>query len=144
MQGLYSIFVNHLTTESRLNAADPPTSIAITAQPPQHPIHFLQSNDVLEAQFSSYFRKAFSKDLIVHRNAGNTVPLLENGLVQFNALKPFKTIQTAAKVVKEKKAEVDPLNQPQYEDYFENSTVVRIWRDSNPRPLRPKRSALIH
>lgn len=72
---LVQIFVNSLSTEQRLSAANPPKSIKITTQAPQHPIHFLQKNDELEKQFSDYFKQAFGTDLIVHRNAGNEVPL---------------------------------------------------------------------
>lgn len=72
---LSSIFVNTLTTMERLSAVHPPGSIRITISPPQHPIHFLQKFDSLENQFSEYFKQAFGTDLIVHRNAGNEVPL---------------------------------------------------------------------
>ena len=72
---LAPIFVNSLTTEERLKAANPPRSIKITSQAPQHPIHFLQTDDNLEKKFSEYFKQAFGTDLIVHRNAGEEVPL---------------------------------------------------------------------
>ncbi|MCR6639720.1 MAG: ATP-binding protein [Sporocytophaga sp.] len=72
---LIHIFVHTLTTEERLKAANPPSSIKITSQAPQHPIYFLQKNDRLEKQFSDYFKQAFGTELIVHRNAGNEVPL---------------------------------------------------------------------
>ncbi len=72
---LVSVFVNTLTTEERLKAANPPKNIKLTSQAPQHPIHFLQKNDSLEMKFSEYFRQAFGTDLIVHRNAGDEVPL---------------------------------------------------------------------
>lgn len=72
---LTNVFVNTLSTELRLSAANPPQSIKITTNPPQHPIHFLQKSDALELQFSEYFKQAFGTDLIVHRNAGNEVPL---------------------------------------------------------------------
>lgn len=72
---LVNIFVNTLSTEQRLSAANPPQSIKITTNAPQHPIHFLQKNDTLELKFSEYFKQAFGYDLVVHRNAGNEVPL---------------------------------------------------------------------
>jgi predicted ATPase len=72
---LVNVFVNTLTTMERLSAVNPPTSIKITSQAPQHPIHFLQRYDNLEKKFSGYFKQAFGTDLIVHRNAGNEVPL---------------------------------------------------------------------
>ena len=72
---LASVFANTLTTEERLKAANPPRSIKITSQVPQHPIHFLQKDDRLEKKLSEYFKQAFGTDLIVHRNAGEEVPL---------------------------------------------------------------------
>lgn len=75
MGELSSVFVNSLTTEQRLSAANPATNIKLTSQPVQHPIHYLQKDDSLEQQFSDYFRQAFGTDLILHRNAGNEVPL---------------------------------------------------------------------
>ena len=72
---LSNIFANTLSTEKRLSAANPPQSIKLTTNAAQHPIHFLQKNDTLELQFSEYFKQAFGTDLIVHRNAGNEVPL---------------------------------------------------------------------
>lgn len=72
---LFSVFVNILSTEQRLQAANPAPNIKLTTQPIQHPIHYLQKNDAMEKRFSDYFRQAFGTDLIVHRNAGNEVPL---------------------------------------------------------------------
>lgn len=72
---LFSLFVNVLSTEDRLRAANPPSNIKITTAPLSHPIHFLQKHDELEKKFSDYFRQAFGTDLIVHRNAGGEVPL---------------------------------------------------------------------
>lgn len=72
---LASLFVNLLTTEQRLLAANPAQNIKLTTQAIQHPIHYLQKDDALEQRFSDYFRQAFGTDLIVHRNAGSEVPL---------------------------------------------------------------------
>jgi predicted ATPase len=72
---LYPIFVSLLNTEERLSAANPPSTINLISQAAQHPIHFLQKDDNLEKRFSEYFRQAFGKDLVVHRNAGSNVPL---------------------------------------------------------------------
>lgn len=70
-----SIFANMLGTEDRLKAANPAPNIKLTTEAMNHPIHFLQKHDILEAKFSNYFRQAFGTDLIVHRNAGSEVPL---------------------------------------------------------------------
>lgn len=72
---LVSLFTNSLTTEKRIQAANPPASIKLTSEAAQHPIHYLQKDDTLEKKFSEYFRQAFGTDLTVHRNAGNEVPL---------------------------------------------------------------------
>lgn len=72
---LFSLFANILTTEQRLSAANPAQNIKLTTQAIQHPIHSLQKDDSLEQRFSEYFKQAFGMDLIVHRNAGNEVPL---------------------------------------------------------------------
>ena len=75
LSNMASAFCNFLGTEQRLSAIQPPSSINLTTQAPQHPIHFLQRDDAIESRFSEVFRKAFRKDLVVHRNAGNNVPL---------------------------------------------------------------------
>jgi hypothetical protein len=72
---LTSFFVYHLTTDARLNAANPAPNIALTRDPLTHPIHYLQVNDSIEAKTSGFFKEAFGEDLMVHRNAGNEVPL---------------------------------------------------------------------
>lgn len=72
---LSSLFVNTLNTEQRLLSANPPHNIKLTKEAVQHPIHFLQKDDELEKRFSDYFKQAFGTDLIVHRCAGNEVPL---------------------------------------------------------------------
>lgn len=75
LSDLFSLFVNTLSTEQRIQAANPAQNIKLTTQAIQHPIHFLQKDDALEQRFSDYFRQAFGTDLIVHRNAGSEVPL---------------------------------------------------------------------
>ena len=72
---LASLFINILSTEERLRAANPASNIKLTTEAMQHPIHYLQKDDQLEKRFSDYFRQAFGTDLIVHRNAGSEVPL---------------------------------------------------------------------
>lgn len=72
---LAPFFIYHLSTESRLRAANPATNISLTNEPLTHPIHYLQKYDERESKVSSYFKSAFGQDLIVHRNAGNLVPL---------------------------------------------------------------------
>ena len=68
-------FCHLLSAEERLTAANAAPAVAITQEPLTHPIHSLQRNDDLERTISAQFRKAFGADLVVHRNAGNRVPL---------------------------------------------------------------------
>lgn len=72
---LADFFIYLLTTEARLSAANPAPNISLTQDPVSHPIHYLQVDDRVEQKVSDYFREAFGQDLIVHRNAGNVVPL---------------------------------------------------------------------
>lgn len=75
LRGMTRFFCYRLTAEERLQGANPPQNISLTDQAPIHPIHFLQQDDSLEKRLSEQFRKAFGVDLIVHRNAGDKVPL---------------------------------------------------------------------
>lgn len=75
LKELAKFFVYHVTTEARLQAANPAQSIALAHEPLTHPIHRLQADDSLEEKISNFFAQAFEDDLIVHRNAGSTVPL---------------------------------------------------------------------
>jgi hypothetical protein len=72
---LAPFFCREINGEARLSASSPPNNISIVHQAPQHPIHILQRDMALEKRFSGFFREAFGFDLIVHRNAGNIVPL---------------------------------------------------------------------
>ncbi|MGI0081454.1 MAG: AAA family ATPase, partial [Nitrososphaerales archaeon] len=72
---LSRFFCHLLTADERLQAANPAPAIALIREPLSHPIHFLQRDDALESQISLKFRQAFGVDLILHRNAGNQVPL---------------------------------------------------------------------
>ncbi len=69
------VFSKNLTTEERLKAANPASNIRLTTESPKHPINILQKSDKIEKRFNQYFKQAFDLDLIVHRNAGNEVPL---------------------------------------------------------------------
>ncbi|MGP8173290.1 MAG: ATP-dependent nuclease [Terracidiphilus sp.] len=76
ISGLRGFFCHLLTADERLTAANPPESIAITTDPPSHPIHIVQWNDSIEEKISKQFKRAFGFDLVVHRNAGRKVPIL--------------------------------------------------------------------
>lgn len=64
-----------LSTEDRLTISNPPKNIRPTTQAATHPIHHLLIDEKLESNFSQYFRQAFGTDLLVHRQAGEIVPL---------------------------------------------------------------------
>lgn len=68
-------FCHLLSADERLQICNPPGNIALARDNPSHPIHFLLRDDKLESRLSVKFRKAFGVDLVVHRNAGNQVPL---------------------------------------------------------------------
>ncbi len=72
---LTRFFCHLLSADERLSAANPANAVALTREPLVHPIHCLQLDDNIEKSVSAKFRKAFGVDLIVHRNAGNKVPI---------------------------------------------------------------------
>lgn len=75
LKNLAAVFCKRLAAEERLRVVSPPSNINFLTQAPQHPIHHLQRDDGLEETASQYFKRAFGKDMIVHRNAGNNIPL---------------------------------------------------------------------
>src|SRR5262249_23161864 len=74
-QDLVNLFCIYMPTENRLKIGDSASSIAVLDQAPQHPIHVLYADDRVELRISSYFRRAFGKDLIVFRGGGTEIPL---------------------------------------------------------------------
>lgn len=64
-----------LSADERLSICNPPGPVSLTQAGPSHPIHYMQRDDALELDLSAKFKKAFGADLVVHRNAGATVPL---------------------------------------------------------------------
>ena len=72
---LSPFFCHLLTADERLQAANPAPNISLTKEAPQHPIHYLLRDDELELRLSRQFRRAFGSDLVLHRNAGNIIPL---------------------------------------------------------------------
>lgn len=75
LRELTPFFIYRLTTEARLSAAKPAPNIRLTADALSSPIHYMQVDDSVELRISKLFQQAFGQDLIVHRNAGNEVPL---------------------------------------------------------------------
>ena len=76
LSSVSSLFCMHLNTITRITGSDPPKSISVTDEAPTHPIHMLYENHELEKRIAEYFVQAFGDDLIVHRSAGRSVPLL--------------------------------------------------------------------
>lgn len=70
-----NLLVKIVTTEERLTISNPAININTRTEIFQHPIHFLQGDESIECKFSCFFKRAFGKELIVHKNNGQTVPL---------------------------------------------------------------------
>lgn len=76
LEPLRPLFCTRIATETRITDSNPQNAIAILDQSPAHPIHMLYADDRLEARMSSYFRRAFGKDLILFHAGGASWPLL--------------------------------------------------------------------
>lgn len=68
-------FINHLSTEERLQTANPPQSFNVLEQDPTHPIQKLYVDDTKEVELSALFHKAFNANIIVNRGAGSNIPI---------------------------------------------------------------------
>jgi len=74
--GMFSkLLVNQLKTVERLTTVKAPKTVKMAISEFFHPIHFMQRDDKLEMYFSELFHQAFGEDLILHRAAGDTLPL---------------------------------------------------------------------
>lgn len=72
VQGVFS----ELTTRARLGDCDPPASMDMRVSPyADHPFQRMYADDKLELAVSAAFRRAFRKDLVVHRLAGSVIPV---------------------------------------------------------------------
>ena len=69
-----NIFVSFLGTEDRLSICKPPNSINRNS-PAKHPIHIIARDPECRKRISSYFRKAFGRDIVPYITCGATVPL---------------------------------------------------------------------
>ena len=78
-------FCRLLSADERLQGANPPANIALRRDAPGHPIHLLLKDDSLEEKLSSQFKRAFGLDIVVHRNAGNQVPIYVGNKAQPNS-----------------------------------------------------------
>ena len=75
MYSLSSLFVNHLSTENRLLAANPANSFDAVETAPSDPIQKLYIDDKKEQEISSLFQNAFDTSIILNRGAGNNIPI---------------------------------------------------------------------
>jgi ABC-type branched-subunit amino acid transport system ATPase component len=67
--------VSNLTTRDRLLDCDPqPHFDARTPHTPDHPFQRMYADDGLELKVSAAFRKAFKKDVVIHRSASQIIP----------------------------------------------------------------------
>ncbi|WP_375122657.1 ATP-dependent endonuclease [Pseudomonas sp. LW8] len=68
--------ISDLTTRSRLADCDPqPAFDSRVENSANHPFQHMYRDPDLEAAVSEVFHRAFKRDLIVHRAAGNTIPV---------------------------------------------------------------------
>ncbi|GIL40459.1 ATP-dependent nuclease [Roseiterribacter gracilis] len=75
IQSVSELFCTFLSTEERLSYIQPPKIIAAATKGATHAIQLLYQTPELEDRISSAFRRAFGRDLIVHRHAGDIIPL---------------------------------------------------------------------
>ncbi|HEV2553222.1 MAG TPA: AAA family ATPase [Bosea sp. (in: a-proteobacteria)] len=70
-----SFFAKRITTENRIQDANPAPALALFHAPPTHPIHMLLMDPDLSKDLSDKFRHAFGKDLTPFRAGGSVYPL---------------------------------------------------------------------
>ncbi|RON48531.1 hypothetical protein BK666_08895 [Pseudomonas frederiksbergensis] len=68
--------ISDLTTRARLADCDPPPTFDSRVEnSANHPFQHMYRNSELEEAISTVFHRAFKRDLIVHRAAGNSIPV---------------------------------------------------------------------
>jgi len=70
-----SLYCTFVDTMSRLSITNPPQTLDVLSDIPQHPIHVLYEDDSVENQLSEYIQLAFGENLILNRGAGSIIPL---------------------------------------------------------------------
>lgn len=70
--GLDELFIKRLSTEMRLTVSN---ALKRNEQPERHPIYKIYNSEALAQKLSDYFHQAFNEDLVVNRNAMQTIPL---------------------------------------------------------------------
>jgi hypothetical protein len=70
------LLMSELSTRTRLSDCDPSQAIDLRGgTEPTHPFQFMYLNDALEAATSQVFRRAFKRDFVLHRAAGQSIPV---------------------------------------------------------------------
>ena len=75
LSSIHSLFINYLSTEDRLNKANPVNSFNTLLEVPKHPIQQLYIDDEQEQNLSNLFHQAFGTEIIVNRGAGSQIPI---------------------------------------------------------------------
>ena len=73
---LAKLFVSRLTTDERLSASNPVSTVNFRKGAASHPIHILQVDTDVENNVSTQFKRAFGQNLTVDRFGGSHVGLL--------------------------------------------------------------------
>ena len=68
-------FINHLSTESRLQAANPANTFDAVNDFPVEPLHKLYIDDKKKKNYRLFFHQAFRTEFIVNRGAGSQIPI---------------------------------------------------------------------
>lgn len=75
ISSISSYFINHLTTENRLQISNPSSSFNAVDDTPHTPIQKLYIDDIKEKELSDLFHQAFGLEIILNRGAGSKIPL---------------------------------------------------------------------
>lgn len=75
LNNLSPYFINHLSTEKRLQAANSVDTFDAVNDLPRNPIHKLYLDDDKEKELSTLFHQAFGTEIIVNRGAGAQIPI---------------------------------------------------------------------
>ena len=75
LNNISSYFVNYLSTENRLQAANPANTFDAVNDFPEKPLQKLYVDDKKEKELASLFYQAFGTEFIVNRGAGAKIPI---------------------------------------------------------------------